>query len=143
MWFSLPAALGALAHLGPRTRGLAELLLPGPVLLVVQGREGSSVGVRVPALGEALAPLGRVRAAVLQTSANLTGGPDPRALEDVPPELRDGADLVLDGGVLPGRPSTVVDLTRYEDAGEWQILREGALSGSGVEAAIAASSAGR
>ena len=63
---------------------------------------------------------------VLQTSANLTGGPDPRRLEDVPRSIREGADLVLDGGELPGIPSTVVDLSRYE-AGEWKVLREGAV----------------
>ena len=55
---------------------------------------------------------------MLQTSANLTGGPDPRRLADVPESIREGADLVLDGGELPGVPSTVVDLSRYE-SGEW------------------------
>jgi L-threonylcarbamoyladenylate synthase len=62
----------------------------------------------------------------LQTSANVNGGPDPRRLADVPDSIREGADLVLDGGELPGVPSTVVDLSRYE-AGEWTVLREGAL----------------
>jgi L-threonylcarbamoyladenylate synthase len=64
---------------------------------------------------------------VLQTSANVSGGPDPRRLADVPDSIREGADLVLDGGELPGVPSTVVDLTGYE-SGEWSVLREGALS---------------
>ncbi len=35
----------------------------------------------------------------------------PKRLADVPAQLRDGADLVLDGGELPGIPSTVIDLT--------------------------------
>ena len=39
---------------------------------------------------------------MLQSSANLSGEPDARALEEVPERLRDGADLVLDGGELPG-----------------------------------------
>ena len=63
----------------------------------------------------------------LQTSANLAGGPEPRTLADVPEELRSGADLVLDGGELPGLASTVVDLTRYEADGTWAGLREGAV----------------
>ena len=46
---------------------------------------------------------------VLQTSANPSGGPDPRRLEDVDAEIRAGVDLELDGGELPGTPSTVVD----------------------------------
>ncbi len=68
-----------------------------------------------------------VRVAVLQTSANLSGGPDPRRLSDVPDSIREGADLVLDGGELPGTPSTVVDLSRYESEGVWRVLREGAV----------------
>jgi L-threonylcarbamoyladenylate synthase len=41
--------------------------------------------------------------------------------------VREGVDLVLDAGELPGTPSTVVDLAGYEDGGEWTVLREGAV----------------
>ena len=119
MYFSLAAALAAHPELGPRTRAALERLLPGPVLAVLPGGQG----VRVPALA---GPPAGARVAVLQTSANLSGGPDPRRLEDVPESIRAGADLVLDGGELPGVASTVVDLSRYED-GEWAVLREGAM----------------
>ncbi len=63
-----------------------------------------------------------------QSSANLSGGPDPRRLSDVPPHLREGADLVLDGGELPGAASTVIDLSGYEQTGTWRIVREGPLA---------------
>jgi L-threonylcarbamoyladenylate synthase len=116
MYFSLDA----LPPVPPRTRSALERLLPGPVLVVLPGQ----MGVRVPRL-DAMAS---VRVPVLQTSANLSGGPDPRRLSDVPQSIRDGADLVLDGGELAGTPSTVVDLTDYEDTGEWKILRAGALT---------------
>ena len=112
-------ALDSLPPVGPRTRAVLEQLLPGPVLAVLPG----GVGVRVPNVPE----LGGVRVAVLQTSANLSGGPDPRRLGDVPESLRAGADLVLDGGELPGVPSTVVDLSSYEETGEWSVLRDGAV----------------
>jgi L-threonylcarbamoyladenylate synthase len=115
MYFSLDA----LPPVGPRMRRALERLLPGPVLVVLPG----GAGVRVPDIPA----LAGVRVPVLQTSANLSGGPDPRRLADVPASIRDGADLVLDGGELPGVPSTVVDLARYEEAGEWKVLREGAL----------------
>jgi L-threonylcarbamoyladenylate synthase len=36
-------------------------------------------------------------------------------------------DLVLDAGELPGTPSTVVDLSAYEESGDWTVLREGAV----------------
>jgi L-threonylcarbamoyladenylate synthase len=120
MYFSLAAALEAHPGLGPRTRAALEQLLPGPVLVVLPGGQG----VRVPALE---VPPAGANVTVLQTSANLSGGPDPRRLEDVPESVRAGADLVLDGGELPGIPSTVVDLGRYE-GGEWTVLREGAVS---------------
>ena len=62
--------------------------------------------------------LAGVAVPVLQSSANLSGGADPRALADVDARVRDGADLVLDGGTLPGTPSTVVDLRVYETSGD-------------------------
>ena len=63
----------------------------------------------------------------MQTSANMSGEADARALEEVPPRLREGADVVLDGGELPGTPSTVLDLSGYEDDGSWRVVREGAI----------------
>ena len=81
------------------------------------------LGLRVPDLPL----LAGVTVPVLQTSANHSGAPDARRLEDVPADIRAGADLVIDGGELPGAPSTVVDLTAYEDDGAWSVLREGAV----------------
>ena len=72
-------------------------------------------------------PLAAMPLPVLQSSANLAGGPDARRLADVPAAIRDGADLVLDGGELPGTPSTVIDLRAYEAGGApGAVLREGA-----------------
>jgi L-threonylcarbamoyladenylate synthase len=112
-------SMDVLPPVGPRTRRALERLLPGPVLVVLPG----GVGVRVPDVPA----LAGVRVAVLQTSANLSGGPDPRRLADVPESIRAAADLVLEGGELPGTPSTVVDFSNYEEAGEWKVLREGAM----------------
>jgi L-threonylcarbamoyladenylate synthase len=46
-------------------------------------------------------------------------------LQDVPLGLRDSAELVLDGGELPGTPSTVIDLREYAKTGEYAIVRQG------------------
>ncbi len=54
---------------------------------------------------------------MLQSSANISGQPDARTLEEVPRQLREGADLVIDGGELPGTPSTVIDLRELHGAG--------------------------
>jgi L-threonylcarbamoyladenylate synthase len=140
MFFSLQAALATLSELGPRTRAAAEMLLPGPVTLLLANPRGrypgacapggeapGLLGLRVPALTGPLAPLATIVRAAAQSSANFAGGPDPRALLDVPPQLRDGADLVLDGGELPGMASTVLDLSGYEGSGSWRVVREGPL----------------
>jgi L-threonylcarbamoyladenylate synthase len=126
MWFSLERALEALGHLAPRTRSVVESLLPGPVLVVVPGSESGTLGVRVPRLTGELEPLAGARVVVVQTSANLTGGPEPRRLSDVPETILARVDLALDGGELPGTASTVVDLSGYED-GRWKVLRQGAV----------------
>ena len=70
-------------------------------------------------------------AAVAATSANLHGGTDPRRLEDVPEELLEHA-LALDGGELPGMPSTVLDLTGPEP----RVLREGAVAAADALARV-------
>lgn len=123
MFFSLEAALAELPDLGPRTRAALGRLLPGAVTVVLP----TGTGVRVPRLDGELAPLARMGTAVLQSSANPSGGPDPRRVEDVDPSIRAGVDLVLDGGELPGNPSTVVDLASYEAGGSFEVLREGAV----------------
>ena len=77
--------------------------------------------------------------AVVATSANLHGGPEPRRLEDVPVEIRAGAAACVDGGELPGTPSTVLDLTGEEP----RVIREGAVpAAEAIERALAAT-AGR
>ena len=108
-------------------------LLPGALTLVVAnpahrflwltGTNPDALGVRVPQLsGPTRAVLDEL-GAVVATSANHPGGPDPRRLEDVPAQIRAGAAALLDAGELPGTPSTVVDLTGPEP----RILREGAV----------------
>ena len=136
MFFQVELALAALPELGDRTRAVVEALLPGPVTILLPNpahrfplacaSEPDRLGIRVPLLEGALAPLASVRWPVLQSSANLAGEPEARRVEDVAPEIRAGADLVLDGGDLPGTPSTVVDFSAWESGGTFDVLREGA-----------------
>ena len=94
-----------------------EKYLPGPYTLIVGG-----VGVRVPNLPPAAAGVVRAVGIVAATSANLSGGPDPRRVEEIPEEIRAACGAVVDGGELPGVPSTVIDLT----GGAPRVLRQGA-----------------
>lgn len=132
----------------PEIRGrsgvLARALLPGPFTLVLpnpgrrfpwlSGRRRGTIGVRVPeATGpgaEVLERLGTLAA----TSANPHGRPDPRRLEDVEPEVLEGIAAVVDGGELPGAPSTVLDLTGSEPV----VLREGAVPAAAALARVTA-----
>jgi L-threonylcarbamoyladenylate synthase len=147
MFFQLDAALEALPELGGRTLEALRRLLPGALTAVLPnparryplacGPAPERIGLRVPALGGALTPLASMSRPVLQSSANLSGGPDARRLGDVDRQVRDGADFALDGGELPGVASTVVDLSAYEDAGGYDVLREGAVPAAAVRAALA------
>ena len=146
MFFRLELALAAVPELGERTRAALGRLLPGGITVLVAnparrfplacGPEPERLGLRVPALEGALEPLTAVGWPVLQSSANPSGGPDPRRLAEVDDRIRAGVDLALDGGELPGTPSTVVDLTSYEEKGEHSIVREGAVAAAEVAARL-------
>jgi L-threonylcarbamoyladenylate synthase len=146
MLFQPSLALAALPELGPRTRDALLALLPGPVTLLLPnpahrfplacGPDPATLGLRVPDLPAALAALREVRWPILQSSANLAGGPDARELSQVPTSLRENADLVLDGGPVAGTPSTVVDLRAYEVHGTWTIVREGAIAAAAITARL-------
>jgi L-threonylcarbamoyladenylate synthase len=148
MYFSLDTALEGLGDLNESERRALKALLPGPVTVLLANRahqfaaacrvDPDTLGLRVPDLGGRLEALGAVSVPVMQSSANLSGEPDSRSLEDVPARLRDGADLVIDGGELGGTSSTVVDLRELDDEGHWYVLREGALPKEQVEQALGA-----
>ena len=132
------ADLDLLFECVPELRGragtIARALLPGAFTLVfpnparrfrwLTGPSPETIGVRVPELagsgGEVLARVG----VIVATSANLPGAPDPRTLDEVPEELRAAAAALVDGGELPGTPSTVIDFTGAAPL----VLREGAAS---------------
>ena len=142
MFWSLDDALAAAADAGETVREAFRRLLPGPVGVLVPnpGRryavavgDGDALGIRVPRLAEPVDAL-----PVVQTSANLAGGPDALTLADVPAEVRAGCALVLDRGPRPGVPSTLVDLRGLTDRrGTWHVVREGAVPRAAVAAALA------
>jgi len=148
MFFALEPALRMLERLREAERLALRALLPGGVTLLLPNRERrfaaacrtdpDTLGLRVPHLPERLHALRSVSVPVMQSSANLSGQPDARVLAEVPAKLREGAELVLDGGELPGTPSTVVDLREFDEQRRWHVLREGALAGSAVKEALAA-----
>lgn len=114
--------------LGP----VLQELLPAPLTLIVPnparrfrwlaGTNPDAIGVRVPELPAPADAVVARMGAVMATSANLPGGPDPANVDEVPRELLEGCAAVVDAGQVPGVPSTVIDLT-----GAPRVLREGAV----------------
>jgi L-threonylcarbamoyladenylate synthase len=128
---SLEMLFECMPELRGRAGTIARALLPGPYTLILPnparryrwltGSTPDAIGVRVPEFeGDAQAILDRL-CAVAATSANASGGPEPRAVDDVPQEIRNAA-VVVDAGELPGVPSTVIDFTGPEP----RVIREGA-----------------
>ncbi len=127
----IEAILDAIPELRGRTATTVRALLPGPFTLVLPnpalrfrwlcGGTPEAIGIRVPELpAESRAVLARA-GVVASTSANLHGVADPRRLDELAGEIRDSVGAIIDGGTLPGTPSTVVDLT----GGDPRVVREG------------------
>jgi L-threonylcarbamoyladenylate synthase len=116
-------------------RGAFTLVLPNPArrLPWLAGRGADTIGVRIPAVEDLAADVLVRVGVVAATSANLHGVSDPRRLEDVSKEILDGVAAVLDGGELPGIPSTVIDLTGPQPV----VLREGAVPAAEALARVA------
>lgn len=107
--------LSAVAFIEPGMEEFIEAFLPGPVTVVLQAKRvvpdiltggTGMIGIRIPANDLALELLERFDSPVTATSANLHGAKDPSS----PDECTVPRDLLIDGGRLPGTPSTVVDL---------------------------------
>jgi L-threonylcarbamoyladenylate synthase len=131
--FDFDYLLECVPELRGRAASLARPLLPGPLTLIlpnparrypwITGTNPEAIGVRVPELdGPAREVLERL-GAVVATSANHPGEPDPRRLDEVPHDIRERAGAAVDGGELPGTPSTVIDLTGPAP----RVVREGAV----------------
>jgi len=132
----------------PELRGragrIARALLPGRYTLILAnparryrwltGTRPDAIGVRVPELDGLGRDILEQAGAVMATSANRAGGRDPRTVDEVPEEIRSRCAAVVDGGELPGTPSTVIDAVGPEPF----VVREGAAPGEEALERIAA-----
>ena len=117
--------LAAVARLEPEMEKFIRTFLPGPVTVILAARKSvpdiltggtGMIGVRMPSHELALQLITAFDAPITATSANLHGAKDPVT----PDECTVPRELLIDGGRLPGTPSTVVDLTQKK------IVRRGA-----------------
>lgn len=115
-----------LAVFTPQALELAATGWPGPLTLVLErgalaadlGGDGRTVALRIPDHPAALELLARA-GPLAATSANPSGRPPHRSVEEIAASLGEGVDLYLDGGRLGSTPSRVISLV-----GEPRVLRE-------------------
>ena len=121
------------ADVTPVARTLAEKYWPGPLTLIVSKADAvpdlltagaPTVAVRVPdhPVPRALARM--FGGPITGTSANRSGEPDLKSLEELTAQLGSRVDYVVTAGPTPmGMASTVIDIS----AGGPKLIREGAL----------------
>lgn len=124
--------------LNARALELARAHWPGALTIVAplkrkvpqQLTQGSrSLGVRVPALDSSIELISACGGWLTGTSANLSGSPSSRTAHQAHEQLGGSVDLILDGGTLGGKESTVVQVSGNTVA----ILRTGPI---GVESRV-------
>jgi L-threonylcarbamoyladenylate synthase len=115
---SVEEAFALTERVPPLALSLADRFWPGPLTLVLDVR-GGTVGVRVPKHPVVQAVLAGYARALYATSANSTGEPAPRALEDVDPMICAAVDFAVRGEPGTGEASAVVDLSE----GQIRLLR--------------------
>lgn len=120
--------MAAVTRVGPQEEEFINTFLPGPITVIVNARSylpamltvgTGMIGVRYPAHPVAIDLISRFDSPITATSANRSGAKDPVT----PGECHIPYDILIDGGILPGMPSTVVDLVNR------CIIREGARIG--------------
>jgi L-threonylcarbamoyladenylate synthase len=135
--------LRVVERVGKSAQLLMNTFWPGPLTLVfnasalvpdevTQGR--GTIGVRIPSSTFCLKLLAETGVPLTSTSANLSGEPPGRTIEEIQRQLP-GVDLFLDAGELPpSLPSTVVDVSGENTV----VLREGVIPFSRLQQVLPA-----
>jgi L-threonylcarbamoyladenylate synthase len=122
------------SHVSKAASGIMDQFWPGRVTLVFEAADtvphyltagSGKIGIRLPGHPVAAALIESLESPLTGTSANLSGKPGCRCMDDLDPQLVQQLEAVLDAGVLKGGTgSTVVDVTGDIP----RVLREGQIS---------------
>lgn len=107
------------------SREILDRYLPGQYTLILKKKDKNflkeatagtpTLGVRIPAH-----PFSKLveKAGIpfVTTSANRAGEKPPKSLPEIPDEIKNAADIVINGGELPGVPSAIVDLRSSKES---------------------------
>lgn len=111
-----------------RAIALASAFWPGRLTLVLNAKDGGTIGVRVPDNKFCATLLEKFGKPIFSTSANISGRDTEKSVDDILNQFGDSVekiDLIIDQGILPeSKPSTVVDVTSKDI----KILRKGDIS---------------
>lgn len=142
------ATLGALAaHVTDPVRTLAEKFWPGALTIVLEanpslswdlGETGGTVALRIPNQPLTLELL-RETGPLAVSSANRTGEPAAKTIDEARGMLGDSIAVYLDAGEVSGdgTASTIVDGTGLtNDGGELRVLRDGGVSREALAEAL-------
>ena len=97
-------------------------LLPGPYTFILDGTKlvpqlmltkRHECGIRVPNHPIALSLVSTLGRPIINTSASLDDQPVPTNSQDFADLFKNQVDAVIDGGPVPGRPSTILSLIDY------------------------------
>ncbi len=121
---------------------LIERFWPGPLTILFPAMEHISnrlaagtgkIGIRIPDNRFCLELVSVCGKPITSTSANISGGDNPRSVQQIADSISSTVDMIVDGGMLKSSvPSTVVDVT----TGDVVIVREGVISSEEIEDAL-------
>lgn len=121
------------ANLKPVVYKLIDKFWPGPLTIIIPSKERETVGIRMPRNPIALRLIGEADVPIVVPSANLSGNPPPKTVDDVLRDLDGLIEVAIDGGRTElGVESSIVDLTVTPP----QILRKGAIPEKEIQAVI-------
>jgi len=116
---------------------LIERFWPGPLTIIINritlpGEDYvlESPGIRIPSNNIARKLTEHSGGILVSTSANISSEKDSETLHEIPNEIKEKVDIILDSGqIVKSLPSTIIDLTQEDP----KIVREGAIKKNSIE----------
>lgn len=125
--------IARVAEVTEKAQKLIDNFMPGAITLVLTGKGGGTIGVRLPDNETARELIRKCGGVLYATSANVSGAPAPATAEEVYAGLNGKIPLILDGGACAaGKASTVINLTCEPPV----ILRQGTVTKEQIEKVI-------
>jgi len=114
--------IAGLAFLSPAAKKAASEFWPGPITLILKARPGlpatvcrnGRAALRIPDHDFLRNVIRLAGQPITGTSANLSGEEPAAEISQIPEQLRQKVDLVVDGGKSAGKPSVIYDCTGPE-----------------------------